>query len=88
MPNKYPEKKGCKAPKQAYKVTNWSEYNQALCMRADTQIWLSDDEPQVVATFCLTKIDTALIGTSRGEVAFFKKYDQRTLFRELATATV
>ena len=43
MLNKYPEKKGWKVPKKAYKVTNWSEYNQALCMRGDIQIWLSDD---------------------------------------------
>ena len=42
MPNKYPEKKGWRVPKQAYKVTNWSEYNRALCMRGDIEVWLSD----------------------------------------------
>ena len=31
MPNKYPEKKGWDVPKQQYKVTNWPEYNAALC---------------------------------------------------------
>ena len=43
MPNKYPEKKGWKVPKQKYKVTNWSEYNNALRRRGDITVWLSDD---------------------------------------------
>lgn len=42
MPNKYPEKKGWNVPKQKYKVTNWSDYNQALCSRGDIEVWLSD----------------------------------------------
>lgn len=43
MPNKYPEKKGWKVPKQKYKVTNWSDYNNALRNRGDIEIWLSDE---------------------------------------------
>ena len=43
MPNKYPEKKGWEVPKQKFKVTNWSEYNKALCRRGDTTVWLSED---------------------------------------------
>lgn len=43
MPNKYPAKKGWKVPKQRYKVSNWTEYNQALCRRGDINIWLSED---------------------------------------------
>jgi len=43
MPNKYPEKKGWFVPKQKYKVANWSEYNEALRLRGDIAIWISDD---------------------------------------------
>lgn len=43
MPNKYPEKKGWKVPKQKYKVTNWSDYNNALRSRGDITVWLSGD---------------------------------------------
>jgi len=43
VPNKYPEKKGWFVPKQKYKVSNWSEYNQALRLRGDIEIWISDD---------------------------------------------
>lgn len=43
MPNKYPNKKGWKVPKQKHKVTNWSEYNAALKRRGDITVWLSDD---------------------------------------------
>ncbi len=39
MPNKYPEKKGWKVPKQKYKLSNWSEYNESLRHR----VWLSVD---------------------------------------------
>ena len=43
MPNKYAEKKGWKVPKQKYKLTNWSEYSDALRSRGDITVWLSDD---------------------------------------------
>jgi len=39
MPNKYPEKKGWDVPKQQYKVTNWPEYNAALCRRGEIDVW-------------------------------------------------
>ena len=42
MPNKYPEKKGWKLQKQRYKVTNWTEYNQALRNRGDIEFWIND----------------------------------------------
>jgi hypothetical protein len=43
MPNKYPNKKGWKVPKQKYKVTNWSEYTAALRSRGAIDVWLSED---------------------------------------------
>ena len=43
MPNKYPEKKGWNVPKQKYKVSNWSDYNESLRLRGDISIWLSDN---------------------------------------------
>ena len=43
MPNKYPVKKGWDVPKQKYKVTNWSDYNAALCRRGEIDVWLSLD---------------------------------------------
>ena len=43
MPNKYPEKKGWKVPKQKFKVTNWSEYTESLRQRGNITVWLSDD---------------------------------------------
>lgn len=43
MPNKYPQKKGWNVPKQKYKLTNWSEYNEALRRRGDITLWLSED---------------------------------------------
>ncbi len=43
MPNKYPEKKGWKIPKQKYKISNWSEYNKALRQRGNIDIWLSEE---------------------------------------------
>jgi hypothetical protein len=43
MPNKYPEKKGWNVPKQKYKVTNWSDYNELLRLRGDITVWLSDE---------------------------------------------
>lgn len=41
MPNKYPLKKGWKVPKQKYKLTNWSEYNEALRNRGSITVWIS-----------------------------------------------
>ncbi len=43
MPNKYAKKKGWNLPKQKYKVSNWSEYNNALRARGDITVWLSED---------------------------------------------
>lgn len=43
MPNKYAEKKGWHVPKQRHKITNWSDYNEALRRRGDIEVWLSDD---------------------------------------------
>lgn len=43
MPNKYPEKKGWKVPKQKHKITNWSDYNAALRKRGDITVWLSEE---------------------------------------------
>jgi hypothetical protein len=43
MPNKYPKKKGWNVPKQKYKLTNWAEYNEALCRRGDITVWFSEE---------------------------------------------
>jgi hypothetical protein len=43
MPNKYSEKKGWKVPKQKYKVSNWSEYNQALRNRGRIEFWIDEE---------------------------------------------
>jgi len=43
MPNKYPDKKGWKVPKQKYKLSNWSEYNESLRRRGSIDVWLSLD---------------------------------------------
>jgi hypothetical protein len=43
MPNKYPEKKGWHVPKQKYKLSNWSEYNDALRQRGNIEVWISKD---------------------------------------------
>jgi len=43
MPYKYPKNKGWNVPTQKYKVTNWSEYNQALKNRGRIDFWLTDD---------------------------------------------
>jgi hypothetical protein len=43
MPYKHPEKKGWKVPKQKHKVSNWSEYNEALRQRGSIEIWVSED---------------------------------------------
>jgi len=42
MPNKHPEKKGWRVPKQRYKISNWPEYNEALRQRGNIELWLSD----------------------------------------------
>ncbi len=43
MPNKYPTKKGWNVPKQHYKVSNWSEYNNALRNRGNIEVWISEE---------------------------------------------
>lgn len=43
MPNKYPEKKDWMLQKQKYKVTNCTEYNQALRNRGDIEFWINDE---------------------------------------------
>ncbi len=43
MPNKYPLKKGWHAPKQRYKISNWSEYNNALRQRGNIEVWISQE---------------------------------------------
>ncbi len=43
MPNKYPNKKGWKVPKQHYKLNNWHEYNNALRKRGSIDIWISQE---------------------------------------------
>ncbi|MBK2025375.1 IS5/IS1182 family transposase, partial [Francisella philomiragia] len=43
MPNKYPERKGYKVPKQKHRVRNWKEYNQALANRGRIDIWMHED---------------------------------------------
>tara|TARA_R110001599_G_scaffold90222_1_gene238010 strand:- start:636 stop:1142 length:507 start_codon:yes stop_codon:yes gene_type:complete len=32
-----------KIPKQKYRVTNWSEYNEGLRQRGDLTVWISED---------------------------------------------
>ena len=41
MPNKFPEKKGWNVPKQKFKVTNWSEYNESLRQRGNMALFLN-----------------------------------------------
>ena len=43
MPNKYAEKKGWELPKQKYKISNWTEYTQALRDRGNIEVWISDE---------------------------------------------
>ena len=43
MPNKYPERKGYKVPKQKHRVRNWKEYNIALANRGRIDIWMHDE---------------------------------------------
>jgi len=42
MPNKYAQNKGWHVPKQHYKISNWSEYNNALRHRGNIEIWIND----------------------------------------------
>ncbi|OIN82922.1 transposase [Francisella sp. TX07-6608] len=43
MPHKYAKSKSWHVPKQQYKITNWSEYNQSLKNRGSIDIWLSKE---------------------------------------------
>jgi len=43
MPNKHNDKYRHKFKKATYKVTNWSEYNDALRKRGDITIWFTDE---------------------------------------------
>ena len=43
MPNKYAEKKEWNVPKQRYKLSNWSEYSDALRRRGEIDVWLSEE---------------------------------------------
>lgn len=43
MPNKYPERKGYKVPKQKHKVRDWKEYNNALANCGRIDIWMHDE---------------------------------------------
>ena len=43
MPNKYAQKKGWHIPKQKHKVSNWSEYTQALKKRGSIEIWMTQE---------------------------------------------
>ena len=43
MPNKYAEKKEWNVPKQRYKLSNWSEYSDALRRRGELDAWLSEE---------------------------------------------
>ena len=43
MPYKYPEDKWWKIPKQKYKLTNWSKYNNALKDRGRIDFWLDKE---------------------------------------------
>ena len=43
MPHKFNADHRDKIPKQKYRVTNWSEYNQSLRQRGDLTVWVSED---------------------------------------------
>jgi hypothetical protein len=43
MPNKFLNRKGIPIKKQIYRVSNWSEYNEALKRRGDIEIWLCQE---------------------------------------------
>ena len=43
MPHKFNADRRDKIPKQKYRVTNWTEYNERLRQRGDLTVWISDD---------------------------------------------
>ncbi len=43
MPHKHNENRRHKIPKQKFKVTNWSAYNESLRRRGDLTVWISDE---------------------------------------------
>ena len=43
MPHKHNEDRRHKIPKQKFKVTNWSAYNESLRRRGDLTVWISDE---------------------------------------------
>ena len=43
MPNKFLNCKRIEIKKQKYKLSNWSEYNEALKRRGDIEVWLSQE---------------------------------------------
>ena len=42
MPHKFSASRRDKIPKQKYRVTNWSDYNESLRKRGDLTVWISD----------------------------------------------
>jgi len=43
MPHKFNASRRDKIPKQKYRVTNWSEYNEGLRRRGDLTAWINED---------------------------------------------
>lgn len=43
MPHKFNAGRRDKIPKQTYRVTNWSDYNESLRRRGDLTIWISEE---------------------------------------------
>ena len=43
MPHKFNADRRDKIPKQRYRVTNWSDYNEALRRRGDLTVWISEE---------------------------------------------
>jgi hypothetical protein len=43
MPHKFNAARRDKIPKQKYRVTNWSEYNEGLRQRGDLTVWIDED---------------------------------------------
>lgn len=43
MPHKFNEDRRHKIPKQKFKVTNWTAYNESLRRRGGLTVWISDD---------------------------------------------
>ena len=48
MPYKFNQSRRDKIKKSRYKVTNWSQYNEALRQRADVTVWFS---PEAIAAW-------------------------------------